>query len=196
MHIVSYVSREFANMTALFDYLRDNVPWWYSTEDDKLIADNIQLATSGSSNTMLTITELNGGQSKSSTAMSNNSVAVVLITDDAVAVNFRVSGGTFSFIVGRATDGANEHYGALIKSSTAEIMCLCYGDVTNTIRSLAVMASTTNMQLIPAYAWNSAYHIENAYIVNITPNTTYNGKFELNGEHYVQCGGIALKYTE
>ena len=196
MQLISYVSQEFTNATALYNYLRDNVPWWDSTADDKLVKDNIQLTVSGSNNTMLTITELNGGQSKTSSAMSTNSVAVVLITDDAVAVDFRLTGGRFSFIIGRATDGANEHYGALIKSATAEIMCLCYGDVTNTIRSLAVMASTTNMQLIPAYAWNSAYHIENAYIVNITPNTSYLGKLTLNDKKYVQVTGLALEYTE
>lgn len=196
MQLISYVSQEFTNTIALYNYLRDNVPWWDSTADDKLVKDNIQLTVSGATNTQLTITELNGGQSKTSSAISTNSIAVVLITDDAIAVDVRISGGHFSFVIGKATDGANEHYGALIKSSTAEITCLCYGDVSNTIRSLAVMASTTNMQLIPAYAWNSAYHIENVYIVNITPNTTFLGKLTLNDKKYVQVTGLAVEYTD
>ena len=196
MQLISYVSQKFTNATALYNYLKDNVPWWDSTADDKLVKDNIQLTLSSSTNTQFTITELNGGQSKTSSAMTTDSTAVILITDDAIAVDFRVSGGTFSFIVGRATDGANKHYGALIKLATGGTLCLCYGDVTGTIRSLAVMASTTNMQLIPAYAWSTAYHIENAYMINITPNASYLGKLTLNDKKYVQVTGLALEYTE
>lgn len=196
MQLISYVSQTFASAQTLYEYLRDNVPWWDSTADDKLVKDNIEITLTGSSLNAFMITETSGGQSKSSTAISSNNTAIVLITDDTLAVDFRISSGHYSFVVGRATDGANEHYAALIKSSTTEILCLCYGDVTNTIRSLTVMPSTTNMQLIPAYAWNSAYHIENVYIVNITPNTTYLGKLTLNDKKYVQVTGLAVEYTD
>lgn len=193
MQLISYVSQVFTDAQALYDYLRDNVSWWDSTADSKLVKDNIEITLSSN---IITITETSGGQSKSTSAISANSNAIVLITDDTLGVDVRVSSNTHnSFIIGKATDGTNEHYGAVFFASNAT-NCLCYGDVTAPNKSYTPMTSATNVQFVPVYSWTTAYHMENAYTLFMSPNTSYLGKLTLNDKKYVQVTGLALEYTE
>lgn len=196
MQLISYVSQTFASAQALYEYLRDNVPWWDSTADDKLVKDNIEITVTGTSSNTITITETSGGQSKSTATISTNFNAIVLITDDTLAVDVRTSAsGRNSFIIGKATDGTNDHYGAVFSTGTA-INCLCYGDVTAPNKSSAPTTSNANTQFIPVYSWTTAYYMENAYTLFISPNTSYLGKLTLNDKKYVQVTGLAVEYTE
>lgn len=195
MQLISYVSQTFASAQTLYEYLRDNVSWWDSTADDKLVKDNIEITLTGSSLNAFMITETSGGQSKSSAAISSNNTAIVLITDDTLAVDISTSTGHQSFIVGKATDGTNEHYGAVFSVGNAT-NCLCYGDVTAPNKSYTPITSATNVQFIPVYSWTTAYHMENAYTLFISPNTLYLGKLTLNDKKYVQVTGLALEYIE
>lgn len=193
MQLISYVSQVFANATALYNYIRDNVPWWDSTADDKLVKDNIEITLSSN---IITITETSGGQSKSTSAISANSNAIVLITDDTLGIDVRAGSNTHnSFIIGKATDGTNEHYGAVFFASNAT-NCLCYGDVTVPNKSYTPTTSNANVQFIPVYSWTTAYYMENAYALYISPNISYLGKLTLNDKKYVQIAGLALEYTE
>lgn len=194
MQLISYVSQTFASAQTLYEYLRDNVPWWDSTADDKLVKDNIEITLTGSSSNIITITETSGGQSKSTGTISANFSAIVLITDDTLGVDVRTSTHN-SFIIGKATDGTNDHYGAVFSAGTA-VNCLCYGDVTAPNKSYTPTTSATNVQFIPVYSWTTAYHMENAYTLFISPNTSYLGKLTLNDKKYVQVTGLALEYTE
>lgn len=194
MQLISYVSQTFTDAQALYDYLRDNVPWWDSTADNKLVKDNIEITLTGSSSNVLTITETSGGQSKSTAAISTNFTAIVLITDDTLGVDVHTSTHN-AFIIGKATDGTNNHYGAVFSAGNA-INCLCYGDVTASNKSYTPTTSATNVQFIPVYSWTTAYYMENAYTIYIAPNTSYLGKFTLNNKKYVQVTGLVLEYTE
>lgn len=195
MQLISYVSQTFASVQALYKYLRDNVPWWDSTADDKLVKDNIEITLTGTSSNAFMITETSGGQSKSSSAIGSNFTAVILITDDTLAVDISTSTAKQSFIVGKATDGTNDHYGAVYSTGNT-VNCLCYGDVTAPNKSYTPTTSNANTQFIPVYSWTNAYHMENAYILFMSPNTSYRGKLTLNDKKYVQITGFALEYTE
>lgn len=196
MQLISYVSQTFASAQTLYEYLRDNVPWWDSTADDKLVKDNIEITLTGTSSNIITITETSGGQSKSTGTISANFSAIVLITDDTLGVDVRASTPAHnSFIIGKATDGTNEHYGAVFAAGTTT-NCLCYGDVTAPIKSYTPITSTTNVQFVPVYSWTTAYYMENAYALYMSPNTSYLGKLTLNDKKYVQITGLAVEYTE
>lgn len=193
MQLISYVSQTFASAQTLYEYLRDNVPWWDSTTDNKLVKDNIEITLSSN---VITITETSGEQSKSTAAISSNNNAIVLITDDTLGVDVRTSSsGHQSFIIGKATDGTNEHYGAVFAAGTST-NCLCYGDVTAPNKSYTPMTSATNVQFVPVYSWTTAYYMENAYALYMSPNTSYLGKLTLNDKKYVQISGLAVEYTE
>lgn len=196
MQLVSYVSQTFADVQALYNYLRDNVPWWDSTADSKLVKDNIEITLTGTSSNVITVTETSGGQSKSTGTISTNFNAIVLITDDTLAFDVRANAGSHqSFIIGKATDGTNEHYGAVFFANNLA-NCLCYGDVTVPNKSYTPTASNTNIQFVPVYSWTTKYYMENAYTLFISPNASYLGKLTLNDKKYVQITGLAVEYTE
>ena len=194
MQIVSYVSQNFTNLQAVYDYLSANVPWWDSTVD-KLTAGNITLEMSSNN---IKFTETSGEQTFTTASMLGGNYPVyILITDTAFLICWQSSSsGRDTIIVGKSTDGTNEHYAAIYKAHNTAIKALTYGAVTMGNQSIPMQSSAYNMQLIPVYATESAYNVKNAYIILMTTNTSYNGKFVLNGKKYVQGNGLALQYTE
>lgn len=201
MQIISYVSQTFTNVTAVFDYLAANVPW-LTTEGDTLTVGNLTLKKSAT--TAIKITDSVSGATLTTPSVSNsNANFVILITDTAVMVCQNTTGQAVamsSFIVGKSTDGANEHYGAVTRTETssgAAETVLTYGAVNVSSNGTRRVISSANIaQMIPVYSNETAYDVENAYLVFMTTNTSYVGKMELNGAKYVQCGGLALQYTE
>lgn len=196
MQIISYVSQTFTDVTAVFDYLGANVPW-LTAEGDTLTAGNLTLKKSAT--TAIKITDSEGGLSITTPAVqSSNANYQILITDSAVIVG---QGGSSpsAFIIGKSTDGTNEHYGAIYRTSgtSAGETMLTYGAGTVTTHgSRAILTAAATTQLVPVYAPETAYNIENAFIVFMSTSPGYFGRMELNGAKYVQCGGLALEYTE
>lgn len=194
MQLISYISQTFANVPAVFDYLAANVPW-LTAEGDTLTAGNLTLKKSAT--TAIKITDSEGGLSITTPSVqSSHPNFQILITDTAVIVG---QDAYSAFIIGKSTDSTNEHYGAIARtggSSAAETM-LTYGAGTaasHGSRSVLTAAATT--QFVPVYAPETAYNIENAFIVFMSTSPGYFGRMELNGAKYVQCGGLALEYTE
>lgn len=82
-------------------------------------------------------------------------------------------------------------------SSTASTMFIA---PETTISGLALgnvnIMGATLTQLVPATGTNSAWVMENAYLVLTSPNTSYTGKMELNGEKYVMVGRAVIAYSD
>ena len=71
MQLISYVSRQFANVSAVFDYLAANVPW-LTVSGDALTVDNLTLEKS--TTTAIKITDsVNGTNITTYSVGSNNS---------------------------------------------------------------------------------------------------------------------------
>lgn len=194
MQLISYVSQTFANVSAVFDYLGANVPW-LTASGDILTVDNLTLEKSAT--TAIKITDSAGGSSITTPPVSNSNASFqILITDSAVIVGQNTA---TAFIIAKSTDGTNDHYGAITRtggSSAADTM-LTYGAGSTTSHGARpILTATATTQLIPVYAPETAYNIEDAFIVFMSTNPTYYGRMELNGAKYVQCGGLALQYTE
>lgn len=199
MQLISYVSRQFVNVSAVFDYLAANVPW-LTVSGDTLTADNLTLEKSAA--TAIKITDsVNGTNITTYSISSSNATYNILITDTALIVGQAITGASASaFIIGKSTDGTNEHFGVISRtsgnSSSAETM-LTYGDLTAGSRgSRSVLQSAYYSQLIPVYSETNAYNIENAFLTFMSNQPAYYGKITLDGNSYVQCGGLALQYTE
>ena len=198
MQLISYVSRQFADVSAVFDYLAANVPW-LTVSGDTLTADNLTLEKS--STTAIKITDgVNGTNITTAYVNSNNETFNILITDTAFIVGQKITTGTATaFIIGKSTDGTNEHYGVISRSggsSAAETM-LTYGDLTTGSRGTrSVLQSAYNSQLIPVYSETNAYNIDDAFLTFMSNQPAYYGKMTLDGNSYVQCGGLVLQYTE
>ena len=56
--------------------------------------------------------------------------------------------------------------------------------------------TATLTQLVPLTGKSSTWVMENAYLVLSSPNPTYAGKMELNGEKYVMAGRAAIAYSD
>lgn len=201
MQLISYISQAFLNVSAVFDYLGANVPW-LTAEGDTLTAGNLTLEKSAT--TAIKITDSVSGATLTTPSVSNsNANFKILITDSAVMVCQNTTGQAVaisSFIVGKSTDGTAEHYGAVIRTETssgAAETVLTYGAVNVSSNGTRKTISSTDItQLIPVYSNETAYNVENAYLVFMTTQTGYVGKMELNGAKYVRCSGLALQYSE
>ena len=55
--------------------------------------------------------------------------------------------------------------------------------------------TATLTQLVPITGTNSTWVMENGFDVLTSPNISYAGKMELNGEKYVMAGRAAISYT-
>jgi len=201
MQLISYISQTFANVPTVFDYLAANVPW-LTAEGDTLTVGNLTLEKSAT--TAIKITDSAAGATLTTPSVSvSNANFKILITDTAVMVCQNTTGQAVamsSFIVGKSTDGTNDHYGAVIRTETssgAAETVLTYGAANVLSNGTRKVISSANItQMIPVYSNETAYNVENAYLVFMTTQTSYVGKMELNGAKYVQCGGLALQYTE
>ena len=197
MQLLSYVSQQFANVSAVFDYLAANVPW-LTAEGDTLVAGNLTLEKSATS---IKITDsVNNVYLNTPAINSSNVYFLIAITDSAVIVGQAITGtAATAFIIGKSTDGTNEHYAAITRtsgSSSAETM-LTYGDLTISGRGTrAVLQSSVTSQFVPIYSETNSYNIENAFLTFMSNAPAYYGKIQLNNANYVQCGGLALQYTE
>lgn len=58
------------------------------------------------------------------------------------------------------------------------------------------LLTATLTQLVPVTGANSTWVMENAFNVLTSPNTSYEGKMELNGVKYVMAGRAAISYTD
>ena len=56
--------------------------------------------------------------------------------------------------------------------------------------------TATLTQLVPITGTNSIWVMENGFDVLTSPNISYAGKMELNGEKYVMAGRAAIAYTD
>lgn len=56
--------------------------------------------------------------------------------------------------------------------------------------------TATLTQLVPITGTNSTWVMENSFDVLTSPNISYAGKMELNGEKYVMAGRAAIAYTD
>lgn len=198
MQLLSYISQVFASVQDVYDYLAANIPWWDSTANNKLTKENITIEVS--SNALL-ITETNGGQTITTANFISNATEYIGITDDAVIIGIKISGGSYydGVVISKSTDGTNTHWGAIEKRNggTAYQKILTYGALAADTGTLnAPVESSYNMQIIPAYASQTRYKINNTFMAIMSPSPLYNGKLTLNNKNFVQCGGLVLQYTE
>ena len=122
---------------------------------------------------------------------------VIAATEKSLLFRVRTSsGGTGVLVLDK--DSAGEWGVAEIPfSSTASTMFIA---PETTISGLALgnvnIVGATLTQLAPATGMNSTWVMEHVYLVLTSPNTSYTGKMELNGEKYVMAGRAAIAYTD
>lgn len=203
MQLISYTSQTFANVQAVYNYLAANVPWWDSTANNKLTKDNITVEISSSTTTALLFTDTQGGQTIVSAAFTSSTTPITIaITDESIIIGHKSGSLTLyeGIVIAKSTDDTNNHWGVVTKlasGSNDTPKILTYGAAASDGNDIgSIQESTYNVQLVPIYAALTRYKINNAYIIIISPNPTYNGKFEMNEKKYIQGGGLALEYTE
>lgn len=196
MNLISFGVYTFTGgAQAMYDFIAEKVPWLTEHEelnDASLTIDNIKIYVDS---TTIKITDIESSATIATPTLSTGSTNYTLLVTDSA---FLISVGTStSLLIGKSTDGVNEHYGAIVRGSSgnaASIItynCLSAGQTPQTS-----LTSTFTTLMCPCYASNTMYNIENAYVLLMSPSSAYCGKIELDGNKYVQAGGMALQYTE
>lgn len=122
---------------------------------------------------------------------------VIAATESALLFRTRTNtNNTGVLVLDKSSNG--EWSAAEIPFSTASsVMFIAPG---TTVSGLALgnvnIVGATLTQLAPATGMNSTWVMENVYLVLTSPNTSYTGKMELNGEKYVMAGRAAIAYSD
>ena len=128
----------------------------------------------------------------------NASNIVIAATESALLFRTRTtSASTMGVLVlDKSSDG--EWSAAEIPFSTASSVMFVAPETT--ISGLALgnvnIMGATLTQLVPATGMNSTWVMEHVYLVLTSPNTSYTGKMELNGQKYVMAGRAAIAYSD
>ena len=127
----------------------------------------------------------------------NGNSVVIAVTESALLFRIRTTSNSMGVLVlDKSSDG--EWSAAEIPFSSASSVMFVAPETT--ISGLALgnvnIMGATLTQLVPATGTNSTWVMEHVYLVLTSPNTSYTGKMELNGEKYVMAGRAAISYTD
>ena len=122
---------------------------------------------------------------------------VIAATEKSLLFRVRTSNGGMGVLVLDKNSAGEWGVAEIPFSSTANTMFIA---PETTISGLALgnvnIMGATLTQLVPATGMNSTWVMEHVYLVLTSPNTSYTGKMELNGEKYVMAGRAAIAYSD
>lgn len=127
----------------------------------------------------------------------NGNSVVIAATESALLFRIRTTANAMGVLVLDKNSAGEWSVAEIPFSSTANTMFIA---PETTISELALgnvnIVGATLTQLAPATGMNSTWVMEHVYLVLTSPNTSYTGKMELNGEKYVMAGRAAIAYTD
>lgn len=122
---------------------------------------------------------------------------VIAATESALLFRTRTNSNSMGVLVLDKNSAGEWSVAEIPFSSTANTMFIA---PETTISGLALgnvnIMGATLTQLVPATGTNSTWVMEHVYLVLTSPNTSYTGKMELNGEKYVIAGRAAIAYSD
>ena len=188
-------STNYTNQKAAWDAMVGAATFWDSISEDGNTVTAGGLTLVYHDDTTHDITVSGYGLTGTIKIYTANSI-VIAATESALLFRTRTnSNSTGVLVLDKSSDG--EWSAAEIPFSTASSVMFIAPETT--VSGLALgnvnIVGATLTQLAPATGMNSTWIMENVYLVLTSPNTSYTGKMELNGEKYVMAGRAAIAYT-
>lgn len=189
-------STNYTNQKAAWDAMVGAATFWDSISEDGNTVTAGGLTLVYHDDTTHDITVSGYGLTGTIKIYTANSI-VIAATESALLFRTRTnSNSTGVLVLDKSSDG--EWSAAEIPFSTASSVMFIAPETT--VSGLALgnvnIVGATLTQLAPATGMNSTWIMENVYLVLTSPNTSYTGKMELNGEKYVMAGRAAIAYTD
>ena len=168
--------------------------FWDSVDGNTATVGGLTLGFNAANNT---ITISGYGLSVTSNMINANNI-VIATTEKSLLIRYQASSGGSMDILALDKNSNNEWGAAALSFSSTNTGRYVAPDTT--IADLALknnaIATATLTQLVPLTGAHSTWVMENAYLVLSSPNPTYAGKMELNGQKYVMAGRAAISYAD
>lgn len=189
-------STNYTNQKSAWDAMVNAATFWDSVSEDGNTVTVGELTLVYHDDTTHDITVSGYGLTGTIKIYNANNI-IIAATEKSLLFRVRTSNGGMGVLVLDKNSAGEWGVTEIPFSSTASTMFIAPETTVSglALGNIAIMG-TTLTQLVPATGTNSAWVMENAYLVLTSPNTSYTGKMELNGEKYVMAGRAAIAYTD
>ena len=187
-------STNYGTQQAAWTAMINAADFWDSIDGNTATVGGLTLGFNAANNT---ITISGYGLSVTSNMINANNI-VIATTEKSLLIRYQASSGGNMDILALDKNSNYEWGAAALSFSSTSTGRYVAPDTT--IDDLALknnaIATATLTQLVPLTGAHSTWVMENAYLVLSSPNPTYAGKMELNGQKYVMAGRAAISYTD
>ncbi len=182
-------AKYFAALAALTDF-------WDTITEDTLTKGGITLTLSGANITISGYTYTTSNSITSSTSLTSTCFAY---TENGIVGYTRPSGTNPQSVEWAIGCDENGEWGAVIGKGTSPVILELVADGVSATAfgGGTVTDSNQNVQIVDVCADKGNFIFEDVKRILQSPQTTYIGKMQMdNGDKYVQCWALGLKYTE
>lgn len=188
-------STNYGTQQAAWTAMINAADFWDSVDGNTATVGGLTLGFNAENNA---ITVSGYGLSGTTTFHNANGVMIAAAEKSLLISYTASSGGTKGVLI--LDKNSNNEWGAVVfpLSGTSTVHWYIAPDTTSTAVALINdnIVTATLTQLVPMTGRDSAWVMENGFVVLTSPNPTYAGKMELNGVKYVVAGRAAISYTE
>lgn len=189
-------STNYTNQKAAWDAMVNAATFWDSvSEDGNTVTVGGLTLTVSSENNRITVS---GYNLTANASITNANEIMIAAAEKSLMMKFIASSGGVVGVLIIDKNSENEWGAAELSFSGTNIGWYIAPNTTATDLALKNdnILTATLTQLVPLTGKNSTWVMENAYLVLSSPNPTYAGKMELNGEKYVMAGRAAIAYSD
>lgn len=189
-------STNYRNQKSAWDAMVSAATFWDSiSEDGNTVTVGELTLTFSSENNRITVS---GYDLTANVSIANANEIMIAATEKSLLMKFIGSSGGVIGVLMIDKNSENEWGAAELSFSGTNIGWYIAPSTTGTDLALKNdnILTATLTQLVPLTGKNSTWVMENAYLVLSSPNPTYAGKMELNGEKYVMAGRAAIAYSD
>ncbi len=189
-------STNYRNQKSAWDAMVSAATFWDSiSEDGNTVTVGELTLTFSSENNRITVS---GYDLTANVGIVNANEIMIAATEKSLLMKFIGSSGGVIGVLMIDKNSENEWGAAELSFSGTNIGWYIAPSTTGTDLALKNdnILTATLTQLVPLTGKNSTWVMENAYLVLSSPNPTYAGKMELNGEKYVMAGRAAIAYSD
>ena len=189
-------STNYSNQRAAWDAMVGAATFWDSvSEDGNTVEVGGLTLTFSSENNRITVS---GYNLTANASIANANEIMIAATEKSLMMKFVASSGGLSAVLIIDKNSENEWGAAGVPFGGTNIGWYIAPSTTATDLALKNdnILTATLTQLVPITGTNSTWVMENGFDVLTSPNISYAGKMELNGEKYVMAGRAAISYTD
>jgi hypothetical protein len=189
-------STNYSNQRAAWDAMVGAADFWDSvSEDGNTVTVGELTLTFRSDNNRITVS---GYNLTANASIANANGIMIAASEKSLMMKFVASSGGLIVVLIIDKNSENEWGAAGVPFGGTNYGFYVAPDTTTTELALKNdnILTATLTQLVPVTGKDSTWVMDNGFDVLTSPNTSYTGKMELNGEKYVMAGRAAIAYSD